>query len=98
MSGIGLAYRVTDPPIVNFPPYLARKIMATPWDIAMGLLALIDYQPLPSSSRKNFPKFSSDGKLTTDEHIKFFFIAAHILGVAHEDVVVRLFLETLTKI
>ena len=65
--------------------------MAIPWAIEIGPLALIGYHPLPSSSRKNFPKFSSDGKLTTDEHIKDFFIVAHILGVVHEEVVVRFF-------
>ena len=32
-----------------------------------------------------------------DGHIKAFFLATHILGVAHEDVVVRLFVETLIE-
>ena len=71
--------------------------MAAPWAIAIVLLALIGYHPLPTSSRKNFPKFLGDGKVTVDEHIKAFFVATHILGVAHKDVVVRLFVETLIE-
>ena len=71
--------------------------MAAPWAVAIGLLALTGYYPLSAGSRKNFPKFLTDGKVTTDEHIKAFFAATHILGVSHEDVVVRLFVETLTK-
>ena len=39
----------------------------------------------------------SDGKVTIDEHIKAFFAATHILGVAHEDVSIKLFVETLTE-
>ena len=69
--------------------------MAAPWAMATGPLALNTYHPLPTVSRKNFPKFLGDGKVTTDEQIKAFFAATHILGVRHEDVVVRLFIETL---
>ena len=71
--------------------------MATPWAATTGPLALVAYHPLPSSSRKNFPKFLGDGKITTDEQIKAFFMATHILGVAHEDIVMRLFVETLIE-
>lgn len=69
--------------------------MATPWAAATRPLALISYHPLPAGSRKNFPKFSGDGKVTIDEHIKAFFVAMHILGVGHEDFSIRLFVETL---
>lgn len=58
---------------------------------------LAAYHPLPARSRNNFSKFSGDGKVTPDEHIKAFFATTYILGVAHEDVVVRLFVETLTE-
>ena len=71
--------------------------MAAPWAAAIGLLALAAYHPLPTGSRKNFPKFSGNGIVTTNEHIKAFFAATHILGVEHEDVAVRLFVETLTE-
>ena len=70
--------------------------MAPPWAIVIGPLALNAYHPLLARSRKNFSKFSGNGKVTTDEHIKAFFVATHILGVGHEDVVVRLLVETLT--
>ena len=70
--------------------------MAAPWAAVTRPLALNAYHPLPSGSRKNFPKFSGDGKVTTNEHIKAFFVATHILGIGHEDVAVRLFIETLT--
>ena len=69
--------------------------MASPWAIVTGPLALNAYHPLLTRSRKNFHKFSSDGKVTTDKHIKAFFVATHILGVGHEDVAIRLFVETL---
>ena len=70
--------------------------MVAPWAAATGPLALNAYHPLLAGSRKNFSKFLGDGKVTTDEHIKAFFVATHILGVGDEDVVVRLFVETLT--
>lgn len=87
---------ITTPSVVNFPPFAARTIMAAPWATVIGQLALNAYHPLPAGSRKNFPKFLGDGKFTTDEHIKALFAVTHILGVGHEDVVVRLFVETLT--
>ena len=88
---------VTAPPVVNFLPYLAKTIMAAPWATTIGSLAQTSYHPLLAGSRKNFPKFFGDGKVTTYEHIKAFFTATHILGVTHEDIVVRLFVETLTE-
>ena len=88
-------HRITAPPVVNFLPYLARIIMPAPWAATIGPLTLTTYHPLLAGSRKNFPKFSSDGKVTTDEHIKAFFLATHIIGVGYEDVAVRLFVETL---
>ena len=71
--------------------------MVAPWAAATGPLHLAAYHPLPSGLRKHFPKFSRDGKITTDEHIKAFFVATHILGVAHEDMDIRLFVETLIE-
>ena len=70
--------------------------MATPWATVTWPLALNAYHQLLSGSRKNFPKFSGDGKVTTNEHIKAFFASTHILGVGHEDVAIRLFVKTLT--
>ncbi|KAH9326512.1 hypothetical protein KI387_006690, partial [Taxus chinensis] len=44
---------------------------------------------------KSFPKFRGDGKVHPDEHIAAFIVACGILGVEHEDVSVRIFVETL---
>ena len=70
--------------------------MAPPWATTIGPLALNTYHPLLTGSRKNFPKILGNGKVTTNGHIKSFFESTHILGVGHEDVAVRLFVETLT--
>ena len=64
---------ITTALVGNFSPYRARTIMATPWVAAIGPLTLAAYHSLPAGSRKNFPKFSGEGKVTTDEHIKAFF-------------------------
>ena len=72
--------------------------MVVTWAVATGPLNFAAYHPLPSSSRKNIPKFLGDGKVTTDEHIRKFFIAINVLGVNHEDVAVWLFVETLTEV
>lgn len=71
--------------------------MATPWAVAIGLLALTAYHPLPYGSRNNFYNFLGDGKVTTNEHIKAFFGATHILGISHEDVAIRYFIENLIE-
>ncbi|KAH9297949.1 hypothetical protein KI387_029631, partial [Taxus chinensis] len=46
-------------------------------------------------NQKNFPKFKGDGKVHPDEHIAAFIVACGVLGVEHEDVSVRLFVENL---
>ena len=56
----------------------------------------LEFLPCTSVWIENFPKFLGDGKVTTDEHIKAFFVATHILDIGHEDVAIRLFIETLT--
>ena len=71
--------------------------MVSPWAAVTGPLQLVAYYPLPSSSRNNFPKFLGDGKVTTDEEIISFFAVTHILRVAHEDIAIRLFVETLIE-
>ena len=53
--------------------------MAAPWAVATGPLNFAAYHPLPSGSRKNIPKFTGDGKVTTDEHIRAFFTTINIL-------------------
>ena len=89
-------YGITTPPVVNFLSYTIRTIMAAPWATTTRPLALVAYHPLLTDSRKNFLKFLGDGMVTIDEHINASFAATHILGIGHEDVDVRLFVETLT--
>jgi hypothetical protein len=43
---------------------------------------------------KNLPKFTGEGDLTATEHINFFDQFADILGLEHEDVYSRLFVQT----
>lgn len=67
-----------------------------PWGNVFGPLNLT--QPLLSlldGLQKNFPKFYGDGKQHANEHLSTFYIACSILRVEHEDVSVRLFIETL---
>jgi hypothetical protein len=42
----------------------------------------------------NFPKFTGEGDLTATEHINFFDQFVDILGIEHEDVYSRLFVQT----
>ncbi|KAH9322133.1 hypothetical protein KI387_016772, partial [Taxus chinensis] len=70
--------------------------MAVPWGNAMGPLALPHpVHALPHGNRKNFPKFDGSGNQSPDSHISAFIMSCSILDVTHEDVSVRLFLETL---
>jgi hypothetical protein len=43
---------------------------------------------------KILPKFMGEGDLTTTEHIAFFNQFVDILGIEHEDVYMRLFVQT----
>lgn len=79
-------------------PHFHSHIMAVqgPWGNDFGPLNLTPpLHELPRNSRKNFPKFYGDGKVHPDEHIVAFSIACGVIGVEFEDVVVRLFVETL---
>lgn len=81
----------TNPPVIN--------MAAGPWGTAFGPLNLAAaLHGLLQSSRKNFPKFYGDGKQHLDEHIKAFYIAIGVFGVEHEDISIRLYIETLQGI
>lgn len=67
-----------------------------PWGNAFGSLGLaLPLHALPEGSRKNFPKFFGDGQQHPNEHVVVFYIACGVHSVEHEDVFVRLFVETL---
>ena len=71
--------------------------MVVPWGDAIGPLQLAANNDLPKASQKNFPKFNGDGKVSADDNIMAFFSICSIVFPQHEDVVVRLFLETLVE-
>ena len=69
---------------------------ANPWDAQVGPLALGgNLHPLPKGAREVLPKFYGDGKKSTNEHLNAFNTACAVLVVAHEDVAIRLFVQTL---
>ncbi|KAH9321898.1 hypothetical protein KI387_016537, partial [Taxus chinensis] len=70
-------------------------VQPVPWGAVIGPLTLTPLHELPRGSHKNIPKFNGDGKQHPDEHIASFFVACGVLGLAHEDVSIRLFVETL---
>lgn len=51
----------------------------------------------PLAPENSFLSFLYNGIVTTDQHISAFFTASGVLAVQHEDVYVRLFVETLTE-
>lgn len=73
--------------------------MFYPWGPAIGPLALGgNLNPLLKGSRDHLPKFSCDGKVTTDDHLNAFNVSYGVLAIQHEDVVVRSFFQTLTEV
>lgn len=57
----------------------------------------LNLNALPKGARDHLPKFSGDGKITTDEHLNVFNVSCGIIVVQHEDVAIRLFVQTLTR-
>jgi hypothetical protein len=58
------------------------------------LVLLVPLHDLPENYIKNLPKFTGEGDVTTTEHIHFFDQFANILGLKHEDVYLRIFVQT----
>ena len=69
--------------------------MAVPWGNAVGPLKLTVNHDLPKASRKNFPKFNGDGTVSTEQHLSAFQKACSVVNPQHEDVAVRMFVDTL---
>jgi hypothetical protein len=60
-----------------------------------ALLGLpVPLHDLPENYMKSLPKFTEEGDLTAQEHIKFFDQFADILRIEHEDVYSRLLVQT----
>jgi hypothetical protein len=58
------------------------------------LVLPVPLHDVPKNYMKNLPKFTGEGDLTTAEHNNFFDQFADILGLEHEDVYFRLFVQT----
>ena len=71
--------------------------MIVPWDNAIGPLNLAMNHDFPNTSRKNFPNFYGGRKVSVEEHVAYFFASYSIVSPQHEDVVVRMFIETLLE-
>lgn len=87
MHGIDLPNIINPSP----PNIIIPMIVNNPWRAAIHL----NLNPLPKGARDHLPNFSGDGKTTVDEHLNAFNVAYGIIFVQHEDVVVRLFVQTL---
>jgi hypothetical protein len=72
------------------PPRVFAKVAAR----YAPLVLPIPLHDLPENYIKNLPKFTGEGDLTTAEHINFFDQFVDILGLEHEDVYSRLFVQT----
>lgn len=82
------------------PPFNQGRMVAQPphgpWGNNSGPLRLAaPLHELPRTSHKNIHNFYGDGKQHLDENIFAFYIICRVLGMEHEDVFVRLFIETL---
>jgi hypothetical protein len=72
------------------PPRVFAKVAAR----YAPLVLPIPLHDLPENFIKNLPKFTGEGDLTTAEHINLFDQFADILGLKHEDVYSRIFIQT----
>ena len=75
------------------PPPLHRILTKVATKYA-PLVLPVPLHDLPENYMKNIPKFTREGDLTAAEHINFFDQFTDILGLEHEDVYSRLFVQT----
>jgi hypothetical protein len=72
------------------PPRVFAKVAAR----YVPLVLPVPLHDLPENYIKNLPKFIGEGDLTATEHINFFDQFKYILGLEHEDIYSRLFVQT----
>jgi hypothetical protein len=72
------------------PPRVFTKVTV----IYVPLFLHVPLHDLPKNYIKNLPKFMGEGDLTAAEHINFFDQFVDILGLEHEDIYLRLFVQT----
>lgn len=56
-----------------------------------GAVLVANPNALPANPEKCLPKYNPDNGLLAEEHLNNFMLAMNLNGVAHEDVVIRLF-------
>ncbi|MCY6488119.1 hypothetical protein, partial [Actinobacillus pleuropneumoniae] len=56
-----------------------------------GAVLVANPNALPTNPKKWLPKYNPDDALSAEEHLNNFMLAINLNGVAHEDVVIRLF-------
>jgi len=78
------------PPPPPPPPRIFSKVATRYAPLVLPVLL----HGLPENYMKNLAKFRGEGDLTATEHINFFDHLVDILGLKHEDVYSRLFVQT----
>lgn len=63
---------------------------AQPWT-NRGVVLVANPNAHPKNPEKWLPKYNPDHGLPIEEHLNNFMLAMNLNGVAHEDVVIRLF-------
>lgn len=71
--------------------------MSITWGNAIGPLQLVANSDLSRASINKFHKFNGDGKISTDENIMALFFACSVVCPQHENVAMRMFVETLVE-
>jgi hypothetical protein len=85
VSGGGARVQASPP-----PPRIFTKVAAR----YMPLVLPVPLHDLPENYIKNLPKFIGEGDLIATKHINLFDQFADILGLEHEDVYSRFFVQT----
>ena len=68
-----------------------------PWGQNIGPVNLgVNPTPLPKGATEVLPKFNGDGKISIEDHLSAFHSGCAIISVPTQEVVVRLFVQTLT--
>lgn len=95
MSALVPAYILIQP-LQVVPPNTAAN---QPWGQNIGPLNLgVNPAALPKGATEVLPKFSGDGKVSTDDHLSTFHSACVVISVPTQEVVVRLFVRTLIDV
>jgi hypothetical protein len=92
-----LLHGVTLPISVTFQtnPIIVLVAMVVPWGNVIGLLNHGANNDFPRASRIFFPRFIGDGIIFVEKNLSYFHKACGVVNPEHEDVVVKMFVDTL---